>query len=640
MVNGEQGEGGGQRTYSEEDVMSLMNEAARRAASEAMKSANAQNAAQNAQNAQNAAQNAHAQNEQNIRNAQKAREEEDDAEVSVINPKVVRQLKDTVAVFTALKDLSSNPLQKTIEETVGGMAASVVQSAFAPRGPPPKQDIVDKVLNSQFAFGLGSGLGQRAPELVETMGRTFGTDKAGQMMDSIIGKYGTGGGQGGSRQLSQGPSSGSSSPPSPPPSSSTEQKTDKQTEKELLLSLDPNNPEHVSAYAETQGGLPVDVARKMLMIHQDAFIEQLKRDGMNIDQISTQRGSRAQPNPPVQQPSPIQKEQQAHTAQPIPPSPTYPSYQDSHVESPSQSPDDIEYAEYRDDVQQGHGLDQQSGQPIPPNVDGQQVDMMKTFATDIGKVMGEMLNKIESLNNTVFTLQSEMNDMKMQGPKQSSSIHTEMSPRISSYPPGMADAHDTFSDISPPIIRQSTHVEAPSLETFEDQGIESPKEEPDIKRSEDFFEEDVIDVSDFKQGLEEDAKLSVQEKQRQTSPPADQPIKVAQPVPPVAAQPVPPMVVQPTLPIQKSEIPLVVKQPMIRPAKEKDDDKSNIDIPKKEYEELETSGEKNETSGEKNDDNFVTPIKKAGIHKKAAYGNIKPSFKKSDGKENKEGNNI
>lgn len=100
MVNGEQGEGGGQRTYSEEDVMSLMNEAARRAASEAMKSANAQNAAQNAQNAQNAAQNAHAQNEQNIRNAQKAREEEDDAEVSVINPKVVRQLKDSGGVYS------------------------------------------------------------------------------------------------------------------------------------------------------------------------------------------------------------------------------------------------------------------------------------------------------------------------------------------------------------------------------------------------------------------------------------------------------------------------------------------------------------------------------------------------------------
>src|SRR3990167_11095041 len=182
MVNGDQvpGGGGGQRTYSEEDVMALMNEAARRGASEA------------------------------IKNAPKRDEDEDDT-VSVINPKVVKQLKDTVAVFTALKYLSSNPLQKTIEETVGGMAASVVQSAFAPRGPPPKQDIIDKLLNSQFAYGLGSGLGQRAPELVETMGRTFGTEKTGQMMDNIIGKYGTGGGQGGpSRQLSPGPSSGPS----------------------------------------------------------------------------------------------------------------------------------------------------------------------------------------------------------------------------------------------------------------------------------------------------------------------------------------------------------------------------------------------------------------------------------------------
>jgi hypothetical protein len=671
MANGDQapGGGGGQRTYSEEDVMALMNEAARRAASEAMKNAQ----------------------------AQKRDEDEDDTAVSVINPKVVKQLKDTVAVFTALKDLSSNPLQKTIEETVGGMAASVVQSAFAPRGPPPKQDIVDKLLNSQFAYGLGSGLGQRAPELVETMGRTFGKDKAGQMMDNIIGKYGSGqgGGQGGtSRHLSSGPSSGPSG--TQPPPSAPEQKTD-QSEKELLLSLDPNNPEHVSAYAETQGGLPVDVARKMLMIHQDAFIEQLKRDGMNVDQISTQRGSRAQSSPPVQQPSPVQ---QTHLAQPVPPSsmkedipPTYPDSYPGHPIGPSssKSPDDIEYTEYNDVAHQSPGPNQRpSGQPVPPgsvdgqpvppgSVDGQQVEMMKTFATDIGKVMGDMLNKIESLNNTVFTLQSEMNDIKMQGPKQ-----TEMPPRIPSYPPGMTEAPMTRtpSSIPPPIItRQSIPIEktssletfeTPSLETFEDQGIESPKEELDIKRSGDFFEEDIMDISNFKQELEEDAKFS-QKIQQQTSPPGPvqpmvQPVQIVPPISPVVAQPVPSIVVQPASLTTQTQImkPVQIHQPPIgqpvRPLQQPDaqpvqpiiqhtdkedkdapKDENMVDVPKTESELIHDS----KTLEEKNDNSFVTPTngqlklsKKVGIHKKATYRNIKPSFKKSDSEENKEENNI
>jgi hypothetical protein len=221
--------------------------------------------------------------EQEQRRREDSRNEDDDGGPSIINSKLVRQLKDTVAVFTALKDLSSNPLQKSIEDKVGGMAATVVESAFNPRGPPPKQDILDKILNSQFAHGLGSGLGQRAPELVETMGRTFGTEKTGQIVDGIIGKYGTTGGQSGPRQTYTGPHG------SPP-----EQKADKQSDKELLLSLDPNNPEHVSAYAGTQGGLPVDVARKMLIIHQDAFIEQLKRDGMNVTEFEKKRNERSQ----------------------------------------------------------------------------------------------------------------------------------------------------------------------------------------------------------------------------------------------------------------------------------------------------------------------------------------------------------
>ena len=282
--------------------------------------------------------------------------------------------------------------------------------------------------------------------------------------------------------------------------------------------------------------------------------------------------------------------------------------------------------------------------------------------------MGEMLNKIETMNNTIFTLQSEMNDIKRQGPKQPSSVHTEMPLRIPSnvYPPDMTETHMARnpSSIPPPIItRQSTPVEAPSLETFEDQIVETPKEELYIERSRDFFEEeDAIDIDSFKQELEEEAKLSAtnnnmlsQKTQQQTPSPGSiqpivQPVPVVQPVPSVpVAQPVSHMVVQPPLPtaqitkpVQVYSPPVVQQQIVQQTEKGNNDDKDNIDISKNE-----NIISDSKTFEEKNDNNFVTPTneqlklsKKIGIHKKAVHRNIKPSFKKSDGEENKEENNI
>lgn len=567
MVEGDQvqgGQQGGGRTYSEEDVMSLMNEAARRAAAEAVK------------------------------NMPRNDEEEDMG--SVINPKVVKQLKDTVAVFTALKDLSSNPLQRTIEETVGGMAASVVQSAFSPRGPPPKKDIVDTILNSQFAFGLGSGLGQRGPELVETMGRTFGQDKAGQMIENVIGRYGSGGGGGNSQR---GQSRQLAGPPGPSgPSAQSEQKSDKQSEKELLLSLDPNNPEHVSAYAETQGGLPVEVARKMLMIHQDAFIEQLRREGMNVDQISTQRGSRIDTGPHKQSAPPVQHGSQAQPSRASSSvEPNSPIQQDVpsdiYEEQVPSNPGDMQYTDYQDlsHVERGQGL---GTQPAPSNGKGdQQMDMMKTFATDIGKVMGEMLNKIESINNTVFTLQTEVNTIKKQGVSSTPIRPIQTSPSI----------HEQMS------------IDEPSLELFDESYVDnsiveqSPAINQKIRRpksSGEFFEEDIKSTTEFLKELDEDAKHDIEKLKQKTSTPYT-PVPSGQ-VPPKevpVAQIAPPATnsISPTIEPQKGE-------------QEKLENKNiNLD---------------NEYIDNKNSYKLVTPI-----HKKS---NIKPSFKKNEGKEDRETN--
>lgn len=214
------------------------------------------------------------------------KDDEDDDNIGIINPKVVKQLKDTVSVFTALKELSSNPLQKTIEETVGGMAAGVVQKAFTPQQHEQKRDIFDQFLNSQFAYGLGSGMGQRAPELVET----FGREKVdGWITGAIKGGGGKGGGVGGIGGIGGLGGIPGTLPPSMPPGTPPGINEQQQSEMELVLGLQPNNPEHVAAYAKSQGDIPVDVARKMLMIHQDAFINQLELKGVDTTPYKLKR---------------------------------------------------------------------------------------------------------------------------------------------------------------------------------------------------------------------------------------------------------------------------------------------------------------------------------------------------------------
>ena len=43
----------------------------------------------------------------------------------------------------------------------------------------------------------------------------------------------------------------------------------RQKDREYLLSLDPKNPDHIIAYAEAQGGITIEIARKMLKMHQE-----------------------------------------------------------------------------------------------------------------------------------------------------------------------------------------------------------------------------------------------------------------------------------------------------------------------------------------------------------------------------------
>jgi hypothetical protein len=471
-------------------------------------------------------------------------DDEDEEDLVGFSPKLIKQLQTTVGVFNTLKDFSSNPMQKAIEDRIGGLAAGIIENAFtAPRGPPPKRDIVDVILNSQMAFGLGQGLGSRAPELVETLSKSFGKEKAEDMIEGMIGKYGGGGGRsggegGGQRRIESGDrdkvETSEHSRPSPMP-----QKSEDQSNIELLLSLDPNNPEHVAAYSESQGGISVDVARKMLMIHQDDIIKRMKSQGADTTIIESQRGSRIgqdnpsqrsmtdQDNAPTSDPlqsAPIHRvdvssdyqapptQQVPHVPQPpparrtapvaqAPPNQRQPPFQDEYstpvpqendlqeeMQYEEQSSENIsedyqkqnqEYTEYRD-VGKDKQQERNSNQTLSNN---QQAEIMKVFADDIGKVMGDVIGKIEGLNNTVFSLQSELNEIKKQK-VQSLSVQPSEQRHIEQH----ANTLDPFQE---GIQEHKTTLSSFSLETQNPFSVET--QNPFSVETQNQFQEEIQD---------------------------------------------------------------------------------------------------------------------------------------------------
>ena len=663
MAEGQGGQGGGQG-YTDDDIELLLNETAKRAAIEALKSQQSQPQPQP---------------------RERHREDEENGDELIgVSPKLVKQLQGTVTVFNTLKEFASNPLQKAIETKVGELAAGVIENAFTrPSGPPPKRDLIETILNSQFAFGLGNGLGQRGPELVESMGKTFGRDKAGEMIDGIIGQYGKGqGGQtsqsGGSRQLDTGPSPGPSSPV-------PEQK--QQTEKELLLSLDPNNPEHVAAYAESQGGISVDVARKMLMIHQDEFIKQMKSQGADVSQLSTMRGSHTER--PSQTPSATSQQGSLRSEQPESPtrhtdyvSPRQPVQQP--VQSPQEYPSEMEYAEFQDVSSSPYptppgiqypgnpppGVGIPSGGVSPPGtnthpeanspVQDQQVEIIKQFANDIGKVMGDMVNKVEALNNTVFVLQNEMNEMKRKGVSV-----TPTAPIVPMVPVGGPSQPDIPipSDIPEEIVVPS---DVPEDTIMPEEEIRTVPKYPKIRRSEDFFEESIHDANDFLRELEEESKTEAKKFKELTKEKLDgeengilsPPIPIEQPQPPVQpvsvqslAHPAPEQLPTQPIPTQSPEqytpVPVIrqVPSPMIKPSVTVSKPITAMSQPIDTLNQAQTAPEKQEdVVPEKQEEEeykkFVRPIKTAGLHKKIYTPSFKSSNQLEKGKDNKDADNI
>jgi hypothetical protein len=226
----------------------------------------------------------------------KRKDEEDGDTGQAISTKTVNELKNIASVFNALKEFSANPLQKKIEESVGGFAAGVVERAFSPPHQEQKKDFVDQILNSNFASGLGAGLGQRGPELVDVFTKNFGKEKVDGWITGAIKGGGVGSGVGGTGMMGGIGSvigGGMGGVGAPPPGVGSEKQ---QSEVELILGLDPNSPEHIAAYAHSQGDISVGTARKILMMHQDDFIKQLELRGVDTTPYKLGRGQNQNQN--------------------------------------------------------------------------------------------------------------------------------------------------------------------------------------------------------------------------------------------------------------------------------------------------------------------------------------------------------
>ena len=186
------------------------------------------------------------------------------------------------------------------------------------------------------------------------------------------------------------------------------------------------------------------------MIHQDDIIKRMESQGADTTIIKSQRGSRIgqddlQQSARVQQVPPVQQAPQA--ARPVQQTDTRPNITQEDMQYVEQSEDisqadSQKYAEYKDVKHQDKN----------PDSNNQQADMMKSFAEDIGKVMGDVIGKIENLNNTVFNLQNELNEVKMRlvQPSNIQSSNIQPQGKIKEY----TSTKDFFPDDFEKVIRR------------------------------------------------------------------------------------------------------------------------------------------------------------------------------------------
>lgn len=196
---------------------------------------------------------------------------DDGEELDFFATKTNKSIKNMVSSVATLKRAFEQPpsqieqlmyqafTQKTIENLSGNSEK--------------KKNWYDEILSS-----VAHGLGQRTPELIDTLTRNFGSEWVKQTATGLLnpgavinsGGQGGMGGQGGQGQNNRGVGGSGNL---------------NQDAVDQIMALDPNNPAHVSAYAEIQGNIDINDARKMLQIHQDIFMKKMQRNAAQMGDV-------------------------------------------------------------------------------------------------------------------------------------------------------------------------------------------------------------------------------------------------------------------------------------------------------------------------------------------------------------------
>jgi len=219
--------------------------------------------------------------------------DEGEDEIDFFATKTNKSIRNMVSSVATLKKAFEQPPSQIEQAMYQAFTQKTIDSLSGTSE--KKKNWYDEILSS-FAHGLGA----RGPEFIESLTRNFGSDWVKQTATGLLnpGAIVNNGGYGGSGGQGQGGMGGSQIRDVGGKSDLNQDAVDQ------IMALDPNNPSHVSAYAEIQGNIDINDARKMLQIHQDIFMNKMKRNAVqqtiDIDNPRDIRvNSSVPPNVPV-----------------------------------------------------------------------------------------------------------------------------------------------------------------------------------------------------------------------------------------------------------------------------------------------------------------------------------------------------
>ena len=222
-------------------------------------------------------------------------EGDDDDEIDFFASKTNKSIKNMVSSVATLKRAFEQPPSQIEQAMYQAFTQKTIDSLSG--ASEKKKNWYDEILSS-----LAHGIGARSPELIDTLTRNFGSEWVKQTAQGLLnpgavinsggpggpgGGYGGQGGQGGQGQNNMRAGGNNSNL--------------NQDAVDQIMALDPNNPSHLSAYAEIQGNIDINDARKMLQIHQDIFMNKMKRNAIQTGDVGGAENVRQNipPNVPV-----------------------------------------------------------------------------------------------------------------------------------------------------------------------------------------------------------------------------------------------------------------------------------------------------------------------------------------------------